>query len=182
MYIIKLIYFNSILLASFMIVDSGGGTVDLTTRKLVGEKKVGEVTERAGDYCGSTFIDRAFLEYLGKILGHSVIDKLREENYSQLQYMVQKFCRRAKFNFTGEDDNFHYESDLLDTALDLQRYVTGTAKELMEEKEWMINIKYIDIKSMFDPVVKRILDLITIQLENCRDECSTMFLVGGFSQ
>src|ERR1041384_5342159 len=112
MYIIKLIYFNSILLASFMIVDSGGGTVDLTTRKLVGEKKVGEVTERAGDYCGSTFVDSAFLEYLGNKLGHSAIDKLRENHYQRLQYIVQKFCRRAKHPFTGDDEKFHYELDL----------------------------------------------------------------------
>ncbi|RGB23935.1 hypothetical protein C1646_773786 [Rhizophagus diaphanus] len=167
---------------TFMIVDCGGGTVDLTTRKLIGDKKVGEVTERAGDYCGSAFVDRAFLEHLGKILGHTAIDKLREENYKQLQYLVQKFCRSAKFKFNGDDENFHYELDLLDTARDLQKYVTGPAKELMQEKEWIINIEYNDIKSMFDPVVERILNLIKVQLENCRDDCSTMFLVGGFSQ
>ncbi|RIA90042.1 hypothetical protein C1645_738177 [Glomus cerebriforme] len=167
---------------TFMIVDCGGGTVDLTTRKLIGEKQVGEITERSGDYCGSTFIDRAFLEYLGEILGHSAIDKLREEKYQQMQYMVQKFCRCAKIKFTDEDEDFHYELDLLETARDLQQYVTGTARDLMKEKEWIINIDYKDLKSMFDPVVERILNLITLQLENCRSDCSTMFLVGGFSQ
>src|SRR4051812_17175845 len=175
-----------IYLATFMIVDCGGGTVDLTTRKLIdekdGKKHVGEVTERAGDYCGSTFIDRAFLEYLGRILGHSAIDNLREQHYKQLQYMVQKFCRQAKFLFTGDDKNFHFELDLFDTACDLQQYVTGDAEKLMEDKQWVVDIKFQDIKSMFDPVVERILKLIAVQLENCKDECSIMFLVGGFSQ
>jgi hypothetical protein len=169
-----------------MIVDCGGGTVDLTTRKLYnyekGDKKyVSEVTERTGDYCGSSFVDRAFLEYLGRILGHSAIDNLRENHYKQLQYMVQRFCRQTKFLFTG-DKNFHYELDLLDAARDLQQYVTGDAEKLMEDKQWLIDIKYQDIKSMFDPIVERILKLIAIQLENCKDECSIMFLVGGFSQ
>ncbi|CAI2175780.1 15441_t:CDS:2 [Funneliformis geosporum] len=167
---------------TFMIVDCGGGTVDLTTRKLVGEKKVGEVTERAGDYCGSTFIDQEFLKYLGNLLGHSAIDKLKGNNYKQLQYMVQKFCRHAKLPFTGEDKNFHYELDLLDTARELQQYVTDSFKKSMDEKEWIIDINYDDIKSMFDPIIDRILNLITVQLKNCRNECSTMFLVGGFSQ
>ena len=44
-----------------MIVDCGGGTVDLTTRKLLEDDQLGEVTERAGDFCGSTFIDKEFI-------------------------------------------------------------------------------------------------------------------------
>ncbi|PKY39927.1 actin-like ATPase domain-containing protein [Rhizophagus irregularis] len=166
---------------TFMIVDCGGGTVDLTTRKIVG-RSVGEITERSGDYCGSSFVDQAFLEHLKTILGHVAIDKLRENHYKQLQYMVQKFCRQAKFLFTGDDKKFHYELDILDTARDLQKYVTGDAEELMESNQWLIDIKFNEIKSMFDPVVKRILKLIEVQLENCNKECSIMFLVGGFSQ
>ncbi|PKK64400.1 actin-like ATPase domain-containing protein [Rhizophagus irregularis] len=166
---------------TFMIVDCGGGTVDLTTRKIVG-RSVGEITERSGDYCGSSFVDQAFLEHLKTILGHVAINKLRENHYKQLQYMVQKFCRQAKFLFTGDDKKFHYELDILDTARDLQKYVTGDTEELMESKQWLIDIKFNEIKSMFDPVVKRILKLIDVQLEDCNKECSIMFLVGGFSQ
>src|SRR4051812_33901357 len=141
-----------------MIVDCGGGTVDLTTRKLVGEKKVGEVTERAGDYCGSTFIDQEFLKFLGNLLGDSAINQLKGNNYKQLQYMVQKFCRHAKLPFTGEDKNFHYELDILDTARELQQYVTGSFKNSMDKNEWIIDINYDDIKSMFDPIVDRIIN------------------------
>ncbi|PKC14303.1 actin-like ATPase domain-containing protein [Rhizophagus irregularis] len=135
---------------TFMIVDCGGGTVDLTTRKLVGEDQLSEVTERIGDYCGSSFIDEAFLKHLGSIVGNSTIDKLRDKKSKSLQYMVHHFCRRAKFRFT--DNN------------------------------WLIEIDFETIKSMFDPLVNRILKMIEIQLENCRDECSIMFLVGGFGQ
>ncbi|CAG8622068.1 13230_t:CDS:2, partial [Dentiscutata heterogama] len=44
--------------SSFLIVDCGGGTVDLTT-------------QRAGDFCGSTFIDKEFLKFLGRIVGQN---------------------------------------------------------------------------------------------------------------
>jgi len=47
-----------------MIVDCGGGTVDLTTHKIIGNKQLGEITERTEDYCRSTFIDKEFVEYL----------------------------------------------------------------------------------------------------------------------
>src|SRR2546429_5067066 len=85
---------------TFMIVDCGGGTVDLTTRKLLDKRQLGEITERAGDYCGSTFIDKAFIKYLEKKLGKSAIDLLKENHYGQLQYMVQEFCENAKLPFT----------------------------------------------------------------------------------
>ncbi|CAB5381347.1 unnamed protein product [Rhizophagus irregularis] len=48
---------------TFMIVDCGGGTVDLTTRKLIDNKRLGEITERIGDFCGSTFIDNEFVNF-----------------------------------------------------------------------------------------------------------------------
>ena len=38
------------------------------------------------------------------------------------------------------------------------------------------------MKTIFDPVIKRILDLIKNQLDDARETCSAMFLVGGFSE
>ena len=59
-----------------MIVDCGGGTVDLTTVKLLNENQLGELTERAGDYCGSVFIDHEFIKHLENKLGEKAIDLL----------------------------------------------------------------------------------------------------------
>ncbi|CAG8587101.1 19425_t:CDS:2, partial [Racocetra fulgida] len=46
---------------------------------------------------------------------------------------------------------------------------------------WVIDIEFEDVKSMFDPIVGRIIRLIRSQLEACKD-CTAMFLVGGFSE
>ncbi|RIA90035.1 hypothetical protein C1645_738170 [Glomus cerebriforme] len=167
---------------SFMIVDCGGGTVDLTTRKFVSEDQLGEVTERAGDYCGSSFIDEAFLKYLGKKVGGSTIDKLRDKKSKSLQRMVDHFCRKAKFPFTGKDTDFQYDLDILDIIKVLKKYVNSEIKEMMKEINWLIEIGFEEIKSMFDPIVEKIIQMIGTQLDNCRDECSIMFLVGGFGQ
>ncbi|CAB4434687.1 unnamed protein product [Rhizophagus irregularis] len=167
---------------TFMIVDCGGGTVDLTTRKLVGENQLGEITERAGDYCGSSFIDEAFLKYIGSIVGNSTIDKLRDKKSKSLQRMVDHFCRKAKFPFTGEDTDFQYDLDVLDVIKVLKKFVNDEAKELLEKNGWSIEIEFEEIKSMFDPIVEKIIQMIGTQLDNCRDECSIIFLVGGFGQ
>jgi hypothetical protein len=45
----------------------------------------------------------------------------------------------------------------------------------------MIEIRFEDVKKMFDPVIERILQLIRAQLDTIRN-CEAMFLVGGFSE
>src|SRR6266498_2155494 len=143
-----------------MVVDCGGGTVDLTTRKLLDENQLGEVTERAGDFCGSTFIDKEFIELLKREVGNSAVDLLKERHYGKLQYLVQEFCQHAKLPFTGDDPDFSCEMDLEEIAPALVQYVTGSEKDLMEEKEWIIEMDFNTIKSMFDPIVDRIIEMI----------------------
>ncbi|RHZ83821.1 hypothetical protein Glove_87g244 [Diversispora epigaea] len=167
---------------TFMIVDCGGGTVDLTTRKLLAEKQLGEITERCGDFCGSTFIDDQFIKYLRMLLGNETIDSLIENYYGQLQYLVQEFCQHAKMPFTGDDIDFSFELDLENISNILLEFINDNVKQEMENIEWLIKLDYETIKSMFDPVIQRILGLINTQLENSREECSIMLLVGGFSQ
>jgi hypothetical protein len=165
-----------------MVVDCGGGTVDLTTWKLLDENQLDEITERAGDYCGSIFIDKEFVKYLQGKIGKDAIDSLKDNHSGQLQYMIQDFCIRAKFPFTGEDTNFLYEMDLKNVRPALIQYITDDVKKDLEEKDWKITMNFDDIKLMFDPIIKRILSLIHAQLDNSREACSLMFLVGGFSQ
>ncbi|CAI2182405.1 5621_t:CDS:1, partial [Funneliformis geosporum] len=52
----------------------------------------------------------------------------------------------------------------------------------LEISEWYIEIGFEEIKSMFDPVIYRIINLIKGQLGQIENDCSAMFLVGGFSE
>ena len=89
-----------------MVVDCGGGTVDLTTRQLLEDERLSEVTERCGDYCGGSFVDIEFLKFIGQKVGSSALRLVRDEHYNQLQYMVQEFCRTVKTKFTGVKSEF----------------------------------------------------------------------------
>ncbi|CAG8758932.1 13428_t:CDS:2, partial [Dentiscutata erythropus] len=176
----------------FMVVDCGGGTVDLTTRKLLTNGQLGEVAERAGDFCGSTFVDKKFLELMDSIAGESAMKKLKENNYCELQYLVKEFCEQAKFQFTGDDPDFHCEIDLESTCPVLKKYVTGSQLKKLKKVKWEIDIKFDSIKAMFDPIIDRIIRMIQVQLDNSQtsslgmarisNKCSAIFLVGGFSQ
>jgi hypothetical protein len=164
-----------------MIVDCGGGTVDLTTVKLLNENQLGEIAERAGDYCGSVFIDYEFIKHLTNELGENAITLLKENYYGQMQYIVQEFCQHVKFPFTGDDITFAYEIDLEKISSVLLQHISDEVRQKMDVN-WLIKLDYEKIKSMFDSVIDRIIRMIHAQLENCSEECSVMFLVGGFSQ
>ncbi|CAG8466752.1 2905_t:CDS:2 [Acaulospora colombiana] len=148
---------------NFLIVDCGGGTVDLTTRELLPDSRLGEVTERTGDFCGA-------------------IRLLEEQHYGQLQYMVQEFCSKVKLPFTGVKREFKlYELDLDEVCPIIKQYVSGTAKSKLEKDEWVIDLDFETVKSFFDPVIAKIIRLVSAQLNNGKS-CSAMFLVGGFSE
>ncbi|CAI2167707.1 2765_t:CDS:10 [Funneliformis geosporum] len=170
--------------ATYLVVDCGGGTVDLTVRRLLSDDRLAETTERTGDYCGGTYVDDEFLKFLESRVGKSAMNKLKEKHYGQINYLVHKyFCSVIKIPFTGERSKFKgIELDIQKKCPALMQYVTGSEREqLSDEDEWIIDLDFDTVKSFFDPVINKILRLIDMQLSKCSN-CSVMFLVGGFSE
>lgn len=174
-----------------MVVDCGGGTVDLTCHEILANDRIGEITESKGGNYGSSFVDKKFIEFLSRKLGKPTIELLDKEYHNSLQYMVQEFCEHVKLPFTGQKTNFrNYEIDLEDYRLKhpltLKDIIKeGNEKKLLEKADWIITLVFEDVKGMFDPFITKIISLIGDQLNQLRNknkECSAMMLVGGFSE
>ncbi|KAF0537725.1 actin-like ATPase domain-containing protein [Gigaspora margarita] len=168
---------------TFMVVDSGGGTVDITTMKWLKSGKLSEIIESKGDYCGGNYVDQEFLKFLAKKVGDSTIKNLKEHHYGQIQYVIHVFNKRIKYRFTGKHQDFtDFELDLDDTCPIIKKYVKDTIRDELESSMWVITIKYDDVKKMFDPIIDKIITLIHGRLEALDSNCSAMLLVGGFSE
>ncbi|GBC30472.2 hypothetical protein GLOIN_2v1486447 [Rhizophagus irregularis DAOM 181602=DAOM 197198] len=126
--------------------------------------------------CGGEFIN-----FLRKKLGSKAIDLLTENHYGHLQYIVQEFCEITKFPFTGNREDYGYELDIEDFPI-LLEYISEETKDELEKTEFLIKIDCDAIKAMFDPVISRIISLIHSQLDSIQEECSAIFLAGGFSE
>ncbi|KAF0384494.1 actin-like ATPase domain-containing protein [Gigaspora margarita] len=168
---------------TYLVVDCGGGTVDLTVRKLLNDDRIAETTERTGGFCGGTYIDDEFLKFLEKKAGKSAVKIFKEKHYDQVNYMVHKFfCPEIKIPFSGKENDFKIiEFDIEKKCPALIQYINDPERDQLENDEWIIDLDFATVKSFFDPVIEKIIKLITLQLSNCSD-CSLMFLVGGFSQ
>ncbi|CAG8589360.1 11567_t:CDS:2 [Ambispora leptoticha] len=170
--------------ATYLVVDCGGGTVDLTVRKLLSDDRIAETTERSGDYCGGTYVDDEFLKFLEGRVGKSAMNMLKKKHRGQVNYLVHKyFCPEVKIPFAGEKSKFKtIELDIQKKCPALMQYVNSPEREqLSDEDEWIIDLDFDTVKSFFDPVLRKIFRLIDMQLSKCSD-CSVMFLVGGFSE
>ncbi|PKK78317.1 hypothetical protein RhiirC2_730084 [Rhizophagus irregularis] len=171
---------------TYLVVDCGGGTVDLTIRTLLPDKTLEEETVRSGGLCGSTFVDQEFLKFLRLTVGSEAMDQFKENHYGSLQKLIYMFfCPEVKLPFDGESDEFEsIELDLEKWCPTLIQYISGETEEKLKKEEWIIDIKFDDVMRMFDPAVNDIIDLIHAQLERLpkQRKVKTMFLVGGFSE
>ncbi|CAG8574547.1 6288_t:CDS:2, partial [Acaulospora colombiana] len=79
----------NIIRRKFLICDVGGGTVDLTVRKLVGGKRLSELTECTGDYCGGSYVDQEFVKYVGRKVGNM-------DDYKNIELDLEEVCPALK--------------------------------------------------------------------------------------
>nr|CAG8471845.1 741_t:CDS:2 [Entrophospora candida] len=170
---------------SFLIVDCGRGTVNLTICRLLDDHSISleEKTECSGDFCGGDFIDQEFAKFLGQKVGHNALKSFKENHYGRYQYIIHEFFHIEKHRFDGNESEFDaIDFHLEEYALILIDYITDDLlKSRLEVDEWQITLEFHHMKSFFDPVINRIIGLINKQLENVK-ECSAMFLVGGFCE
>ncbi|CAG8480586.1 2866_t:CDS:10, partial [Paraglomus occultum] len=169
--------------ATFLVVYFGENTIDLTTRTLLAHNKISEiVAHRNIDFCGSTVIDREFINYIASVVGKSAMYNFEERHYASLQYMIQKFCNNVKFKFDGDSDKFTTKDfDIEEICPALMQYVNGEEKKRMEEAEWIIELDYETVESFFDPAVEYILSVISIHL-NQTGATSAILLIGELSE
>ncbi|CAH1762210.1 11205_t:CDS:2 [Entrophospora sp. SA101] len=170
---------------SFLIVDCGSGTVNLSVCRLLDDHSISleEKTECSGDFCGGGFVDQEFAKFLGQKVGHHALKSFKENHYGRYQFMIHEFFHKEKHRFDGNESEFEtIDFDLQDYTPLLIDYITDDLlKSRLEVDEWQITLEFHHMKSFFDPVINRIIGLINKQLENAK-ECSAMFLVGGFCE
>ena len=151
-------------------------------RTIKADGKLTEATERTGEFCGGSYVDQEFLKYVGKKVGASAVEMLKQNHYGQLQYLIQGFCSQIKYEFNDNPKEYKcQEMDLEELCPAIKQYVNGAEKLQIEEDEWIIELDYETVKSFFDPVVAKICALIKKQLSATSKKCSAMFVVGGFS-
>ncbi|KNE69916.1 hypothetical protein AMAG_14765 [Allomyces macrogynus ATCC 38327] len=166
--------------STILVVDCGGGTVDLFLSRLDNVGELEELTVGTGDFSGATIVDAEFQKFLGAKIGKNALDafktlpKLRER-YALLEMQWES----KKRSFSGTEDF------LITLPVALQQVMDPEKVQELEELE--INVTVTDMLSFFDPAVNRIVQLIKDQLRQANaspwvheSKITYLYVVGGF--
>ncbi|KAL4780507.1 hypothetical protein BJX76DRAFT_44714 [Aspergillus varians] len=160
---------------AILIVDCGGGTVDLIAYEVEEEQpfSVAECTAGSGDSCGSTALNRNFSNILrAKIRKMKLPDGSRTAGKVYAK-CIMDFENRIKADFRNNGQKWAVdvgiEADFPDAGIE-EGYMTFTNEEILQ---------------CFEPVVNRILELvrnqiIAIQAQNRNLQLQNVLVVGGF--
>ncbi|KAG1051810.1 hypothetical protein G6F43_006012 [Rhizopus delemar] len=155
----------------FMIVDAGGGTVDLVTylvEDVQSSRTLREVTKGHGGACGSAFIDQNMRHLLESKLGSDA----KKMPACVFEIMMDTFVENIKPNYRGDEDQYTIEVPA--AAL---KYIKS---RLLNENGQLIFDKNDLEDYVFGPVLSKAVTLVEDQLKKVGRFVNAIFLVGGF--
>ncbi|KAJ2981907.1 hypothetical protein NUW58_g6569 [Xylaria curta] len=139
---------------NFVVLDAGGGTVDIISYKVqkLEPLTVSECVEGDGALCGSTFVDRAFEDLMEQRVGR-MSWKLMDSSAVR-KMMNSEWEHGIKKDFDGSQEKY---------CIDLPK----------RNKRGQLNITADEVRHVFEPVLSQIYGLLQKQLddiESCSDE------------
>ncbi|KAK3086923.1 hypothetical protein FSP39_025521 [Pinctada imbricata] len=75
----------------YMVLDLGGGTVDIAVHEKLPDGKLKEIYKASGGPWGGTAVDEGFIKLLTKIVGGPVINRLRREHTADYLEFMREF-------------------------------------------------------------------------------------------
>lgn len=171
----------------FMVVDCGGGTIDITAYENDQDGKMVEIGRSLGDRLGSDFLNRRVeSEYLLEGFGKEVMDDIREACPDALLHMIDQWERAKVAVRLDQEDNLNL---LIPTAIDRKMGATGRRRLARRQNKVddAIVLTPAQLHALFDTVVPGTLDLVEAQLnemESAQSDSETpnvIVLAGGFS-
>ncbi|MEU6647255.1 Hsp70 family protein [Saccharomonospora sp. NPDC046836] len=173
--------------ARFMVVDCGGGTIDITAYENAQDGKMVEIGRSLGDRLGSDFLNRRVeSEYLLESFGKAAMDDIRESCPDALLHMIDQWERaKVAVRLDQEDDL----TLLIPTAIDRKLGAAGRRRLARRQNKVddAILLTPAQVHALFDAVVPGILDLVEAQLNEMEatqsdsDPSNVIVLAGGFS-
>ncbi|KAK3741108.1 hypothetical protein QZH41_013936, partial [Actinostola sp. cb2023] len=179
--------------SSYMVIDNGGGTLDITAHEIQKDGRIKEIHSPAGGELGGVLVDKEFIGMLERIFGEDFIHLFQRDYPNDWQkimndFEIQKRAERGidsdeisivlPFNFVnsyskiiGTDDNINEN---------LRLYYT---KGEVSVGGGYLYVELSILEQFYQPVIQKTIEMIkNILRKDKLAGVKTLFLVGGFSQ
>eukprot|EP00105_Crassostrea_gigas_P004833 XP_011418178.1 PREDICTED: heat shock 70 kDa protein 12A [Crassostrea gigas] len=179
--------------AKYMVVDAGGGTIDITVHEVQENGKIKELHKANGGDWGGTKVDESFKSLLADIVGNDVMGAFSSiHKYDFLEFLTDfEVKKRTIYPNLAEKVTFKVPISLLETyretnpGCNIKTAITSNPK--YENKlTWTGDKLRMDAeltKALFDESCKKLVDhLKQLFMHSTVKDVPSILLVGGFAE
>eukprot|EP00058_Branchiostoma_floridae_P028057 XP_002613548.1 hypothetical protein BRAFLDRAFT_71812 [Branchiostoma floridae] len=150
----------------YMVIDCGGGTVDITVHEVRPENRVKEVYVATGGAWGGTQVDERFVALTEAVFSKTFIDDYRSSYPSEWQQWMESFETKKRSTTTESGESID------NCQVDGVRFSNG-----------FLCVQGEKMRELFKEVIDDILNHVEkLMQENSQSDVPYFFLVGGFSE
>ena len=175
----------------YLILDAGGGTIDVTVHEVNASGGLKEMHKASGGGWGGILVDKAFEDVLVEILGRNVYDKfVRKETEDWLDFW-RSFETKKRNLCPDNDDRVPMKLPVSLTEI-VEEETASTMKDKIKESKYSNEVEirrdkiYFSgslMKSLFDNSIKTTVAHVKSVLEHpAVKNNETIVMVGGFSE
>ncbi|XP_033742406.1 heat shock 70 kDa protein 12A-like [Pecten maximus] len=179
--------------AKYLVLDVGGGTVDVTVHEVQDDLRLKEIYMANGGEWGGTMVDKEFINLISDILGENVLRTFKEDNQADFLELQRGFEAKKRSISSTKDARitFTLPMSLLDTFNEINPKEDLSVKIKSSRKfdknvTWKLDKMRLNsnlAKDLFSKSVKRIVDHVTELLHKPEIEnIQAILLVGGYSE
>ncbi|KAJ3361241.1 hypothetical protein GGF32_007673 [Allomyces javanicus] len=167
---------------SILMVDMGGGTVDLTAMRM-GTDGFEELVPGLGASCGATMLDDQFLAMFRRAVGPKIYDQVLAE-HPKLKLQILRDWEVCKTSFMGEK-RYYGRVPIPRRMASPHDAGNDSPSHDVDIDEGEVCITTALMESLYEPIIDQIVGLVTTMLNRLQSEEFTaayVLCVGGFSQ
>ncbi|KAK8190988.1 hsp70-like protein [Phyllosticta capitalensis] len=162
---------------AILVCDCGGGTVDITTYRIVSVQPLQfeELCVGIGGKCGSTSIDRHFNNWMKRTFGLAYTRLPQKRRGPGSPFMNSFEIAKKSFGSSGRFYQNYIEIDCI--------HMNTGASNHYDAEEGTVKLTWDEMKSFFNPVIKEVIRLIELQIDVAKaneGQVNRIVLVGGF--
>ncbi|XP_045204844.2 heat shock 70 kDa protein 12A-like [Mercenaria mercenaria] len=174
----------------YLILDCGGGTVDVTVHEVLEDNNLKELHKATGGRWGGTVVNKAFLNFISKLVGTEVFQDFSTKHKSDYLEMLDEFENKKRM---ARPDSM--EIVTIRIPIMLQDMFRGASNIPLNDQ--VVKSKYKDkvhivgdklridadlFKSFFDDSVRDIIAHVRDLMDSFPRPVKAILMVGGFSE
>ncbi|XP_053399341.1 heat shock 70 kDa protein 12A-like isoform X3 [Mercenaria mercenaria] len=175
----------------YIVVDAGGGTIDITVHQVIVDGKLRELHNASGGAWGGTEVDKAYEQFIASIAGKDTFQVFKEKHMDDYIDLLKTFEVKKREISPQQPTKvtFRIPPTLTETILEATGHTIHEKILLSEYRDhvWFQSGKLrvdADVTRMFfqkvtDSITKHISSL--MQKQSARN-CQAILMVGGFSE